>query len=533
MASLAAARRSATEYAFAAAGRHYERVLELWQAVPDASALVGLDLAAVLSEASRSVALAGQATRSLALAREAVAAFDLASDPEHAALLEERLAWAATEFGDLEVASAALVSAVARIETAGPSPVRARVLTSFARNRYIRGLDGVVAAAERAIDAARAVASRDAEADALVTLGGALRDIGDPVGAIRRLEEAIAIARDIGDVWELGRAYDQLAGAIDESGDIEGAIEITRTGFEEARRLGVGRAFSPKHLAEQAWRLLNVGRWTEARACLDEAALMHPEGIMRLLYCTTAALLATISGERDVALAFVTEARALQTGLRDPRWTAWLHSIIAQGDLLDGDPEAARQQVIEGLAGAPRVGEISYLCRHGSEAEADLAELGRAQRRPADVEVARARAGELLARSRALVASFPDPASPTLHVLWASQAVIEAEMTRLEGASDPARWAVAAQLWTGVHQPYETAYAHFREGEALLAEGHRRAEAESALRAAHQSVVALGARPLRERIEALARRARIDLSGSGAALARRPSPPGRRPTRSG
>jgi DNA-binding NarL/FixJ family response regulator len=54
------------------------------------------------------------------------------------------------------------------------------------------------------------------------------------------------------------------------------------------------------------------------------------------------------------------------------------------------------------------------------------------------------------------------------------------------------------------------AYARFREGEALMAAGERQA-ASAALRAAHAAVLENGLASLREEIEALARRARVDL----------------------
>jgi DNA-binding NarL/FixJ family response regulator len=61
--------------------------------------------------------------------------------------------------------------------------------------------------------------------------------------------------------------------------------------------------------------------------------------------------------------------------------------------------------------------------------------------------------------------------------------------------------------------PYHQAYARWREAGALLAARQPRTAATAALIEAHGIATRLGAEPLRREIEALATRARIDLSG--------------------
>src|SRR5204862_494256 len=81
------------------------------------------------------------------------------------------------------------------------------------------------------------------------------------------------------------------------------------------------------------------------------------------------------------------------------------------------------------------------------------------------------------------------------------------------GRSDAAAWADAAELWQLLSQPFPAAYADFRRAEALALGGARAAEVAGPLRAAHATAVGLGAHPLREEAEALARRARVELDG--------------------
>ena len=108
-----------------------------------------------------------------------------------------------------------------------------------------------------------------------------------------------------------------------------------------------------------------------------------------------------------------------------------------------------------------------------------------------------------LARARTPQARYP---LVTSHLLLA-----QAERSRLEGRSDPERWQTAVAAWERLEYPFEAAYARFRLAEALLAGGAPRGQAEAALRPAHQTVVELGAMPLRREIELLAQRGRLQL----------------------
>jgi DNA-binding NarL/FixJ family response regulator len=97
-------------------------------------------------------------------------------------------------------------------------------------------------------------------------------------------------------------------------------------------------------------------------------------------------------------------------------------------------------------------------------------------------------------------------------VVAAYETLCRAEERRAAGAPDPEAWADAAERWAALDQPYPSAYARFREAEAVLAGQARSARATQALRDAHDVAVRLGAGPLRREIEALAGRARLVLA---------------------
>ena len=107
----------------------------------------------------------------------------------------------------------------------------------------------------------------------------------------------------------------------------------------------------------------------------------------------------------------------------------------------------------------------------------------------------------------------------------AEQALWDAELTRLDGAADPAAWQAAAGAWQQLGLGYRAAYAQWRQAEALLACGAGAGRAAEPLRGGHATTVRLGAAPLRAQIEALARRARISLTPAQPAPAPAPAHP--------
>jgi DNA-binding NarL/FixJ family response regulator len=83
-------------------------------------------------------------------------------------------------------------------------------------------------------------------------------------------------------------------------------------------------------------------------------------------------------------------------------------------------------------------------------------------------------------------------------------------VTRAAGEPGVDAWAAAADHWAGLGRPWNTAYSRYRQGEALLATGAR-SEATPVLAEARATAEALGAAPLRDEIDGLARRARLTL----------------------
>jgi DNA-binding CsgD family transcriptional regulator len=153
--------------------------------------------------------------------------------------------------------------------------------------------------------------------------------------------------------------------------------------------------------------------------------------------------------------------------------------------------------------------------------EADRAEQAAARRAPEEVAEARRRAAAGVAELHRLAldpnATYPNVAGRLL--------LAQAELSRLEGNSNPERWQAATAAWNRLERPFDEAYAGYRHTEALLAGGGSRTQAEAALRAAYQTAVTLGAGPLRREIELLAQRGRLHLEEQAARTAAPEAPP--------
>jgi DNA-binding CsgD family transcriptional regulator len=154
------------------------------------------------------------------------------------------------------------------------------------------------------------------------------------------------------------------------------------------------------------------------------------------------------------------------------------------------------------------------LCRIGLAIEATAAEQDRGRRPGAGYHAVRERAAGLLDRIRS-ASSAPDVVLTP--ALAANILMAEAEWSRVDGPGDPGRWASSATAWEELGYPWPSAYARWRQAEALLAARAPRAAARAALAQAWTLASTHRAAVLVTEIQALARRARIELAPPGQA----------------
>ncbi len=506
-ASVAAAAEAELVYAPAEALAHYERALELWDAVaPDAEG--GVDRVELFARASEAASRVGDHDRAIELAREVLAR----SHPDDAiatALAHERLGrrlWISGRGLD------ALPEYRQAVELMPDEPTaeRARVLGAEAHVLMLcHRIPAAVARSEEALALARATGARDVEASVLNTMGGNFSYLGQPERGVETTAAARMIARELVLVDEVARSYVNGGDALEHAGRLQESIALASAGVAECDERG-DRLHGDVLRGEIAGRLLRSGSWDRAAAMLDELLQKAPSGIAAGNAYGQLALLCAERGDRDEARRAIELGGELVRRSGGSMWTAPIVEARAALDLWDGRPREALRAVdafLTDVSDAQSVLATARVFEVGVRAAADLTLPGAAEQ--TDGETARARAWALLARLDALMASLVSELPVRIR---ASRQTAAAEAARIDGA-DPAAWEAAAALWLQCGDAQRFAYARWREAEALLIAGVGRGPAQDCAREAHAIAVRLGARPLRDAVEALARRGRLDLAG--------------------
>ena len=232
-------------YAHGEAARHCERVLELWDRVPDAAVRVGLDRAGLHTRAARAWEYAGDESPGAVTRRAGVAAGGPGRRPGPGGLLHNLRGWYHVGTADLEVVLAANREAVRLVPAEPPSAARAQVLLGYGRALHIRAGRYQEAAVvyEQALTAARRAGSEPDIARAMAWVGY-LRVLAGQVDAgVALLREACALTeRSGGDAWGLSMAQTPpaalvLSDVLLKTSQLEEAAEVAVRGWERLRRV--------------------------------------------------------------------------------------------------------------------------------------------------------------------------------------------------------------------------------------------------------------------------------------------------------
>jgi DNA-binding CsgD family transcriptional regulator/tetratricopeptide (TPR) repeat protein len=512
-----AAAHAAAVSAPAEADHHLTRALELWDRVPEAAEVAGIDRIDLLLRAAEAANQSGEFRRAVGLTREVVAAIDPSADPLRAALAHERLGHYVLEaeidvgWEQVEVQMlAACRRAVELVPAEPPTALRARVAAGLARALAVTGAsDEARRWAEEALATAKAAGSAEDESHALATLGS-LELRRDNVEAARSLlRDAHRRAAATGSRPLELRAQVQLGVLELDVGNLAVACTTLHEAAELAERSGL--AWSSYGLDSKVLSGIahyTAGDWDQAErmavAVDDRRPAAGP--------LSAVALFVEIGRGRASA----TERLARLAPFRDADPFADYLAGGCEADLAlwQGDLERARlaaQRTVDSQMAGGDAFSLSLIrpAAIGVTAEAARAERARAAGDDAVLADARVAGLRLLEHARAGLARARERGRQVGPEALAWLARAEADYTRIEGRSDPDRWAAAAEAF-GYGYVYEEARARWRLAEALLLDG-RHDDAAVEAGAAHATAVRLGAEPLRAEVEALARRGRVDL----------------------
>ncbi len=496
----------------------YERALELFQQVPGADALAGIDRAGLLDRAAEASYHAGDAGRAVALGRLAVVEAEEAGDTTRTGYLLVRLTEWTEEQGDWRAIPALAERALTLVPEEPPSPERAFALIGRASAllHQSRNRDHAQAAAEAAHVAA-ACGATGYEAIARSMRATGLVGLARDEEAIEEVERAAALAAASGGteeavivtanrlaVYGFPGHLERLGGVLAEARrafDREGSLVLTEPYldlWEACIMEWQGRRSEAEELISE-----HIGR--AAAGPTTRSELLSQRGVLRV----RRGLLEAGEDDARAALQFgyavfaETAAEACET--------------LAEAALLRGDPAAALERVEEGLAALEPTDDVSrraHLHALGLCVAADLAERSRARRDQKLAEVALAAAGRHRERLQAALDGRLIEEGGVNDLVRAMGAWGLAEASRCAGEPDPDAWAAAGAALPAVGETHLAAYCRLREAEAALAGPGDRARAERALREARGWAVMVGAEPLLNDVDTLARRARLDLAGA-------------------
>ncbi|MER7543071.1 AAA family ATPase [Spirillospora sp. NPDC127506] len=477
-----------------------ERVLQLWDRVPDAVERIGADYVRVLMDAATAADLAGEFDRGIKLVTAALKEIE-AADGEHdterrAMLLEQRgrMRYQMARPGFVED----LRAAVRALPADPPSALRARALSTL--GNYVRittDIDEARNVARESLAIARKLGDPVAEAEALITLFCADTDYGYDDD----LAEVEAAADRAGNHPVLLRYYVIKSHFLEGAGRHAEAAAVAARGKELAREYGVARTQGTFLCINQAEPLVSLGRWDEAMAVMNHALEQDPAITTRTSLLVLTGWVALARGDLATAKERLETSREIKKlkmkwlKTQDYFSTLWLEANIA---LAEGRPAAALDAVrpVLGHAGLPDDARYAWpVLVAGAVA---CAELGDAAGELARIEE----------RAAGLRSSGPLQRAHSL--------TFDAELARARGVLDPGAWEKAAAAWEELGNPYQRARALLRFAEATLAGGDHDGAA-AMLRTAAELAGELGARLLAEQIADLLRRTRAPRRGDASA----------------
>jgi ATP/maltotriose-dependent transcriptional regulator MalT len=504
-ASVRAATAAESVHAFGEAAALFERALQLWDRVPDAEAVAGMDQVSVLHHAGDAFIASGDRKRPATLLKAALEMVDEQAEPRRAAALLERLAMAHWRAGRPADGLRTAEHALALVKDGEPTPERAAIYAWFAKIRMLQGrYREATAAAREAIAAAEATGNHVALSGALNGMGMALAAQGDVEEGTAALQRAIDIARAEDRPRELESAQVNLADALHLAGRDREALEVARAALRDIPDRGFHRAWLDITMSEL---YLELGEWDAAERVLpSETRRFLGNELVNVELRRAEVHLGR--GEHDDAAEHLARLADPVAASAEPQWHGAYGALLAELRRRQGDLDGARAAVDDALdriefctEDASRLARVSAA---GVTVEADRAQRGRDL--GDDAEVARA-----LADIEAYVARVEAAAEVSglpVEAAWLETA--RADAARAAGEPSAAQWAAAAEAWERVERPYRVAVARWREAEADVAADDREAAA-AAVGVALEIARRLGAGWLAGEAEGLIARGRLRL----------------------
>ncbi len=486
-----AAQKSFKAFAYTEAVPLLERVLMLWDRVPDAAERIGADHTAVLERAAEAANAGGEVDKGMKFVKAALSQLDETREPGRVAQLIVRRAWFKTSKGQMGV-----IEDLRHALRLVPEDTldQAEVLNPLSRQLMLRGeIEEASQAIGEGLRLAREHGDRCLEADLLLNLALGHSLNGELESTIMVNEQALEIGRQEGSGRIITRAIGNNIDALIDIGRSEEAVRLSEQGWAIAKQFGRLRGSGLFIKNNWAEALESLGRWDEAIEMVETALSHGPHLKTRYCLLRVRADIGLARGELQLVESILSEIGVLKDRAEDWVQDNTVNARLHIGwHLLKGEPGAALA-VAERVLSLPRQSSkamlgwrllalLSVVC--------DAAEATEPERAAA----VRAHAAEVAAE---------------LSVIGP---VVEAYRLSYNGDFD-----AAAAGWERLKRPHNQAKALLRAAAAAARNGDREGAA-TRLKAALPLAQDLRATPLIEEIEALSRRV-----GGGLQPAQEPS----------
>lgn len=509
---LTAARHAGDRYAFGEQLRLLDGALHMWERLPDPEAHTGASLIDVLEDAAGAARYHNAPDRGLALLRQALELVDPDTDPHRAAQL-----WLSRGMLLRNTARSSglpeLRKAEALLAQLPPTVDHASVSIQIARAQMLDDqAPEAVRAAREALEVVRSLGDAAAEADVSKTLAWFLLSVGDVEEAEKMGWEAAAIAERVGRFDTLVHVLANHASLLEGLGRHEDSVATARRALALAQETGQRHmmVFTSGNLAES---LLSLGQWDEAAQVAADAFALSPGPRASAHLERVLAELAGYRGDHETAARHRARGHttATETYLEPqgviPHRALEIAAARGARDLATVRALAAAQ-IAEGIvSGHQRYGWPLFV--QAARAEMELA--------PVTGATAGAGPGAEAGTAAAALRTCAATLAQDCDLDRAYAVTVTALLDTAEGRPDVVeRWLEADAAWSRTGKPYDQARAKV-DLAAVLAAAGRRTEAGDALSAAHAMAARLGAHPLREEAELLARRLGLPLAQGAAA----------------
>ena len=477
--------------AYAQAQRHYERVAEVWDDVPDAQDRTGADLAEVLKKAALCAISGHEEQRGLQLARQALSHLDPAAEPARAALIEMWIGHGLSHAG-LPGSVDAYRRAVDLVGDA-VTPERARVLGALAKGLMLLGdFAEAGAVAAEAIEVATAAGSARDAAYSRITRGWIDMATGARDEGRAMLEQGLAEATAIGRIDYILRAHTNLSDGLIHHGLLAEGVTVAQRGVAMARAPGLLRSHGSFLQANMVESLVRLGRVEEALEVSEEAVALAPDGLVGGHALLGRADALRLAGRLEEAGQAFEAAHQQMREVEDPQYVMRIAGVEGEILLGVGNHEGALRCATTALDG---LDVVEGLARY----EASLAALAL----DAALRIGAA-TPDLVERLAAATATAAARGELAPH--HADRLRLAALQSQAAGSPAADAWVAAAEAYEALGMGPDQVRSLLGAVDALMAEGDRQG-AQERWKVASRLALDLGTTHLAGQAEVLGRRA--------------------------